>query len=43
MGTQHTAYGQIKTVFGIPTIAKTSQYFLMMESQKLEVYGINIE
>ena len=43
MKTQHTAYRQIRSVFGIPSIPNTGQYLGLMESQKLEKCGINLE
>ena len=43
METQHTAYRQIRSVFGILSIPNTGQYLGLMKSQKLEQSGINIE
>ena len=43
METQHTAYCQIRSVFGIPSIPNTGQYLRLMEFQKLEQCGINME
>ena len=43
MEAQHTAYRQIRSVFRIPSIPNTGQYLGLMESQKLEKYGISLE
>ena len=40
METQPTAYRQIRSVFGIPSIPNIGQYFGLMKSQNLEQYGI---
>ena len=41
--TQRLANRQISSVFGIPSILKTGQNLGLMESQKLEYCGINME
>ena len=43
MEKQLTAYRQIRSVFGIPSIPNTGQYLVLMESRKLEKCGINME
>ena len=43
METQYTANRQIRSVFGIPSIPNTGQYLGLMESQKLEQCGKNME
>ena len=43
METQHTAYRQIRSVFGVPSILNTGQNLGLMKSQKLEQCGINME
>ena len=40
---EHTAYRQIRSVFGIPSMPNTGQYLGLMKSQKPEQCGINLE
>ena len=40
---EHTAYQQIRSVFGIPSIQITGRFLGLIKNQKLEKCGIKME